>query len=179
MSIPTMMCPWAFGGCDRSRRWGRRWCGRGLFCVLCLLVLFIAPLASSESFLPSRWAVGQRLRARYPPVFFLVEKSRFGTGPAKKIYLPTWGVCRHPIKKNRLLPRCLVVDRPAISFFNFQYGANHKHATNTHVLHTGIWVVGFQVCPLLLRTSLLPEAAPHASHSSAKRPLPLRKAPSS
>ena len=38
--------------------------GAGAVCsVFCgLLVLFIAALASSESFPPSRWAVGQRLR---------------------------------------------------------------------------------------------------------------------
>ena len=42
-------------------------------------------------------------------------------------------------------------------------------ATNTHVPHTGVWVVGFPGCPLLLRTSLLQRRAPHASHSSAKR----------
>ena len=63
-SIPMMMCPWAFGGCGRSRRWGRRWCGRGLFWVLwssCALYSPLAPLASSESSPLSRWAVGQRL----------------------------------------------------------------------------------------------------------------------
>ena len=68
--------------------------GAGAVCsVFCgLLVLFIAPLAplvSSKSPPPSRWAVGHRLRARYRPVFFFVEKIWFGTGPAKNsTYLP-------------------------------------------------------------------------------------------
>ena len=79
--------------------------GVGAVCsVFCgLLVLFIAALASSELFPPSRWAVGQRLRARYPPVCFLVEKNWFGTGPAKNpTYLP--GVCVAIRYKFRLLP---------------------------------------------------------------------------
>ena len=93
MSIPMVMCPWAFNlqmGAVTAAGVGDGG-GAGAVCsVFCgLLVLFIAPLASSESFPPSRWTVGQRLRARHPPVFFLVEKSWFGTGPAKKsTYLP-------------------------------------------------------------------------------------------
>ena len=52
-------------------------------------MLLIAALASSESAPPSRWAVGQRRRARYPPAFFLVEKRWFGTGPTENsTYLP-------------------------------------------------------------------------------------------
>ena len=100
------MCPWAFGGCDRSRRWGRRWCGRGLFCVLwssCALYSPLAPLVSSKSPPPSRWAVGQRLSERYPPVFFLVEKKLVRDKAGQKFYLPTCRVCCHPTKKVLLL----------------------------------------------------------------------------
>ena len=101
MSIPMMMCPWAFGGCDRSRRWGRRWCGRGLFCVLwssCALYSPLAPLVSSKSPPPSRWAVGQRLSARYPPVFFWLKKA--GSAQGRPKILPTYLGGMLPSDKN-------------------------------------------------------------------------------
>ena len=62
---------------------------RFVLCYVCgLLVLFIAALASSELSPPSRWAAGQRLRARYPPVFFWLKKAGSAQSDQKK-YLPT------------------------------------------------------------------------------------------
>ena len=120
MSIPMMMCPWAFGGCDRSRRWGRRWCGRGLFCVLwssCALYSPLAPLVSSKSPPPSRWAVGQRLSARYPPVFFWLKKA--GSAQGRPKILPTYLGCMLPSdKKNRLLVLYAFFQRTFMPFFN-------------------------------------------------------------
>ena len=81
-----------WGLCDRSRRWGRRWCGRGVFCVLwSSCALYSPPLPP--------WLVRNRPLLRAGPwanasqrdtgPCFLVEKSWFGTRPAKiSTYLP-------------------------------------------------------------------------------------------
>ena len=111
-----------WGLCDRSRRWGRRLCGRGLFCVLwssCALYSpLVAPLVSSKSPLPSRWAVGQRLSERYPPVFFWLKEAGSAQG-RQKFHLRTSGACCHPIKMPALA-------NPLHNFFKWQLTPLHS-----------------------------------------------------
>ena len=72
--------------------------------VFCgLLVLYIAALASSESFPPSRWGAWANASERDTrPYFFWLKKAGSAQGRPKILPTYPWGVCRHPIQISAL-----------------------------------------------------------------------------